>query len=131
MDTSIWLDLFENRNEPNLPKGDYAKLLLKNIITNKSIIIYSTVVIFELKSNGYTYEDIKLLFEPIRKILYYADAREFMGRARDIGIKRNIPKGDVAHALIARHCKAVMVTRDGDYYKLGDIIKPQKPENLI
>ena len=27
-DTSIWLDFFEDRNEPNLPKSDWARKLV-------------------------------------------------------------------------------------------------------
>jgi hypothetical protein len=34
LDTSIWLDFFENRNEPNFSKGTLAKELIKKIIKN-------------------------------------------------------------------------------------------------
>jgi len=32
LDTSIWIDLFEKRDEPNLPKGTWAQNLFDKII---------------------------------------------------------------------------------------------------
>jgi len=34
LDTSIWLGFFEERDEPNFPKGTWAKKLIKKIIEN-------------------------------------------------------------------------------------------------
>jgi len=41
LDTSIWLDLFENRNEPNLPKGELAHKLFNKITENNDKLFYS------------------------------------------------------------------------------------------
>ena len=43
LDTSIWLDFFENRNEPNMPKGDWAHNLLERITKNNDKAIYSVL----------------------------------------------------------------------------------------
>ena len=53
-DTSIWLDFFENRNEPNLPKGTLVKKLLKNVIRESDMLLYSTAIRDELLDLVYT-----------------------------------------------------------------------------
>ena len=40
-DTSIWIDFLENRNDPNFPKGEWVKKLIKNIISDSNKIIFS------------------------------------------------------------------------------------------
>ena len=40
-DTSIWLDFFEDRNEPNLPKSKWARELVNKIIENDDKVLYS------------------------------------------------------------------------------------------
>lgn len=47
-DTSIGLDLFETRNEINLPKGLFAEKLIAKIISEDKIIAYSNAIIDEL-----------------------------------------------------------------------------------
>ncbi len=50
-DTSIWLDFFENRDEPNFPKGTLAKKLIDKIIKEDWKIIYSDLNLMELCSS--------------------------------------------------------------------------------
>jgi hypothetical protein len=47
LDTSIWLDLFENRNELRLPKSDYAESFIAKVISESEKIVYSDAVIEE------------------------------------------------------------------------------------
>ncbi|MBS3138310.1 hypothetical protein J4207_01235 [Candidatus Woesearchaeota archaeon] len=51
-DTSIWLDFIEDRNEPNMPKGEWAHQLLKKVIITDKIICYSDAIIIEFKAVG-------------------------------------------------------------------------------
>ncbi len=122
LDTSIWLDFFENRNEPNLPKGT----------ENDNKIIYSDVVILELGVVGYQSHEIQNLFQKINPILIFVESTEKQARkAKDLSSKRDIPKGDALHALIARDNKATLVTLDNHFKKLLDISKPKRPQDII
>ena len=132
LDTSIWLDFFENRNEPNLPKGNWAHKLLSKITENNDKAIYSDIVLLELGVAGYQFHEIEKLFEKIKPILIFAESTEKQARkAKDLSSKRDVPKGDALHALIARDNKATLVTLDNHFKKLVDIIKPKKPQDII
>jgi len=132
LDTSIWLDFFENRNEPNLPKGDWAHKLLNKITENNDKIIYSDIVLLELGVAGYQTHEIENLFQKIKPILIFVESTEKQARkAKDLSSKRDIPKGDALHALIARDNKATLITLDNHFKKLLDITKPKRPQDLI
>ena len=132
LDTSIWLDFFENRNESNLPKWDWAHKLLDEITKNNYKVIYSDIVILELGVVGYQSQEIEKLFEKIKPILIFVESTEKqMRKAGDLSSKRNIPKGDALHALIARDNKLILVTLDNHFKKLLDIIEPKRPQDLI
>jgi predicted nucleic acid-binding protein len=131
-DTSIWLDFFENRDEPNLPKGEWANKLINKIVKNDDRIIYSDNNVYELNIVGYSSEDIKNMLKPIKPILIFVESTEKqIGKAKDLALKRDIPKRDALHALIARDNKAILVTLDKHFQKLLDIIKPKSPKELI
>lgn len=132
LDTSVWLDFFENRNEPNMPKGKWAKELLEKIVQADVKIVYSDLTLYELASVGYSNYEIDELLEPLRQILIFVEATEKEARqAKDIALKNNIPKADVLHALIARDNKSVLVTLDRHFQKISHITKPVKPQNAI
>ena len=131
-DTSIWIDFFENRNEPNLPKGDWATALLNKVVEVNAKIIYSDHVLNEMAEAGYSSIECDIMFSKLRSILIFVEATaKQMGKAKDLAIKRNIPKGDALHALIARDNKAILVTLDHHFKELQDIITPKKPQDLI
>ncbi len=130
-DTSIWLDLFEERNEPHLPKSLYASNALKRIILIDDKIIFTTVIIEELKDQGYSYEEIQQFFSKISLVVIYRPTnKNLWKRAKDIAKKRNIPIADVLHALQAREHHAVLVSRDHHFFALQDICKTKRPEDI-
>ena len=132
LDTSIWLDFFENRNEPNFPKGDLAHVLLSAIIDNDDKIIYSDITLLELIEIGYQIQEIRELFKRIKPILIFVKSTEKEARrAKDLSEKRDVPKKDALHALIARDNKSILVTFDNHFKNLLDIIKPKKPQDII
>jgi len=132
LDTSIWLDFFENRNEPNLPKGDLAHKLLSKIIENNDKVIYSDNNIYELNMLGYPTYEFDHILQPLRPILIFVESTEKqISKAKDLSLKRNIPKRDALHALIARDNKSILVTLDRHFQKIRDIIKPKRPQDLI
>ncbi len=132
LDTSIWLDFFENRDEPHLPKGKWAHELLKKIIENNDKIIYSDNNIYELNIIGYSAYELDIILQPLKPILIFVESTEKqISKAKDLSLKRNIPKRDALHALIARDNKSILVTLDRHFQKIHDIIKPKKPQDLI
>lgn len=131
-DTSIWLDFFENRDEPNMPKGEWVNKLLNKIINDNDKIVYSNNNMFELIQAGYTIFDIKNMLKPLKPIIVFVEATEKQVRkARDLSLKREIPKRDALHALIARDNKSKLITLDHHFKKILDITKPHKPNDLI
>ena len=132
LDTSIWLDLFENRNEPNLPKGQLVNELLNNIIKEDARIVCSEIIKNEMIAIGYSKYEITELFLLFKRIILWvhSDRRQF-GKAKDLSKKNDIPLFDALHAIIARDNRAIMVTRDKHFEKLLDITIYKKPEELI
>ena len=125
-------DLLQNRNELNLLKGDLAHKLIEKITEKNDKIIYSDIVILELGLIGCQPYEIEGLFEKIKPILVFVESTEKqMRKARDLSSKRNIPKGDALHALIARDDKSTLVTLDNHFKKLLDITKPKRQQDLI
>lgn len=132
LDTSIWLDFFENRNEPNLPKGDWAHKLITKIIKNNDKIIYSDNNIYELNIIGYPTYELDSILQPLKPVLIFVEATEKqINKAKDLSLKRNIPKRDALHALIARDNRAILVTLDRHFKKLLDITKPKRSHDII
>ena len=131
-DTSIWLDFFEYRNEPNFPKGRWVQELINKIIESDAKILYSDINIVELGVAGYSSQDIDMLFKKLKPILTFIEStNKQIGKAKDLSSKRNIPKGDALHALIARDKNAILVTLDHHFKKLLDITRSKRPQDLI
>ncbi len=132
LDTSIWLDFFENRNEPNLPKGDWSHKLLDKITKSNDRVIYSDNNIYELNIIGYSTYELDQILQPLKPILIFVESTEKqISKAKDLSLKRNIPKRDALHALIARDNKSILVTLDRHFQKIHDIIKSKRPQDLI
>jgi len=131
LDTSIWLDLLENRNEPNFPKGKWAKQLLDKIVKEGSMILLSDNNYTELSVLGYDALQIQDIFRKYQMIEYVLSTHKQIGKAKDLSKKRNIPKRDALHALLARDNNAILVTFDKHFDKLTDIIKPKRTNDLV
>ncbi|MEK6904414.1 MAG: PIN domain-containing protein [Nanoarchaeota archaeon] len=131
-DTSIWIDLFEERIEPGLDKGKLAIKLVDKISEFGDKILYSGPIIKELIDFGYSPFEIKSFFLPFRRVLIYIHSnKKQAGRAKDLAYKRNIPLFDALHAIIARDSMAILISRDRDFKKLKDIVLTKAPEDLI
>lgn len=127
LDTSIWLDFFENRGN----NGNAAYKLLKFIINRNYKMIFSEAIKDELLEYGLSIEDIRGFLSIFKRniLCLYINKKQF-GKAKDISNKRNIPVFDVLHAIIARDNSAVMITRDRHFDELLDIVKYKKPEEI-
>lgn len=132
LDTSIWLDFFENRNEPNFPKGEWARELIAKIMLEENIIVFSDNNLIELLQLSYSEFDINEILQGLEIELIKVEGTERqIGIARDLASKRKIPRRDALHALIARDNQTIFVTLDHDFQKLLDIIKPYRTNELL
>src|SRR3989338_6256149 len=122
VDTSIWMDLLEDRKGFNgEPLGDYALKLFAMIKAKNYKLILSDLLIRELESN-YSVEEINGMILPFKKIIEKVFVTtEQRDEAKKIAEERNVPPGDVLHAIIARDNQYTMVTRDRHFQRLGDI----------
>ena len=131
-DTSIWLDFLEKRDEPHMPKGEWATRLIHKIAQNNAQIVVSDVIKNEMVGLGYSKYEIEEIFSNLRKIITYVHSTEKQfKRARDLSKKRKIPLMDAFHALIARDNKAIFITLDKHFREITDIIKSFRPQDLI
>ena len=132
IDASIWIDFYEDRKGfNNEPIGDYAHKLLSLIKARNDKIVVTDLLIRELESN-YSIEEINGMFKSFEhlldKIVTTTEQRE---EAKQVALKRDIPKGDALHAIIARDNKFILITRDNHFKQLQDISEFHKPEDLI
>ena len=96
--------------------GEKLTLDINKIVKEDNKIIYSDNSLIELKLIGYPIFDIKNMFKPFKPILIFVEStKKEIGKAKDLSLKRNIPKRDALHALIARDNRTILVTLDEHY----------------
>ncbi len=132
LDTSIWMDVYENRlGYGNEAIGHSALKFLFDLLKGKSKVIITDMLVMEL-SKSYSLEQINGMFMPFRgvieKVVVTGQQKE---ESKRIAKERNLPLGDVIHAVISRDNDLVLITRDNHFRKLQDICKHFRPEDLI
>ncbi len=132
VDTSIWMDLYDDRKGyRDEPLGDFAWKLMKLIKERENKLIITDHLMRELEVN-YSLEQIngmfKLFADIIEKIIVKKEQRE---EARKIAVERNVPFGDILHAVIARDHKLILIARDKHFKQLEDLSNHYKPEEFI
>ena len=132
IDTSIWVDLYEDRKGyNNEPLGDYAFKLLVKIKAKESAIVLTDFLIKELETI-YSVAEINVIFKPFEKIIKKSVATEKQREeAKKIAKERDVPAGDALHTIVARDNDLILVTRDRHFRKLEDLSKHYRPEELI
>jgi len=128
-DTSIWLDYSEKRGK----NGKIALHLIKRIIEQGDIIIFSDMIVRELRQFGYSQQAIDELFsiakpDHLRRIHVFEQEIE---EAKKLAMQRNIPKIDAVHAVLARDNELQLISRDRHFDKLKDITKTKYPEDAF
>lgn len=133
LDTAIWRDYYENRNDGLRPLGEWAFQLFQKIIEEDSAVLYSEVVEEEFVSLGFNEDKINDILSIVKaaNLINVKPTEKQFDEAKMIVRQRNLPFRDVLHAILARDNGAVMVTRDHHFEELQDITKPSKPEDLI
>jgi len=132
LDSCIWIDYFENRSDRFRPLDEWAFSLIKNIIENNDVIIYSNLVKEEL-AELYSEEQIRNIFSIVPKLLLIKVAikESHIKEAITLSKRLKIPAKDATHAILARDNNAIMVTRDKHFYELKNEVFIVKPEDLI
>ena len=131
MDTSIWRDYFEDRKDNIKPLGEFAFQFLKNCERKNCKVLYSGLVVQELKSD-YSKERVSEVFSSFRQFLVkvsISNEQIFEARKVSASIKETHVK-DVLHAVLARDNKAVMITRDKHFDALIGFVEVAKPEDI-
>ena len=113
--------------------GDMAKKLMKKIILENDFIIYSDIIIFELKRLGFSENEVKQILsipkKGFTKIVY--STKQQIEEATKLSKKRYLPVRDAMHAILSRDNEAQLISRDWDFDKLKDITKAKIPEDII
>jgi predicted nucleic acid-binding protein len=132
LDSCIWRDFLENRADNYRPLGDWALALIKKIIAEEGTFVISEIVIKELRSR-FTRNQLNPIYAAIPNALILNTTHTTIQLiyARKLQLQRNIPLPDALHAVIARDCDAILITRDRHFVELQDIVEIKKPEDLL
>ena len=129
IDTSIWIDLYEDRKGYiGEPLGDYALQLVLNIKLQGDSIVLTDLIIKELELH-YTQEKIHAMLKPFEPFEMIKSTHR--KEANRIAKQRNVPKGDALLSITARENNLILVSRDKHFSKLTDITHYYKPEELL
>jgi predicted nucleic acid-binding protein len=130
VDTSIWRDYIEDRSDGIRPLGEFAAQFFGKCVSTKSKIIFSKVVLFELKciSENILEEG----FFQFKEILLEAKISQPQIReAKRVSRKKEVQFNDAIHSILARDNNAVVITRDAHFELLLDIADAKKPEEIV
>ena len=129
LDTSIWLDFYEKRGE----NGEVALKLILKIIDDDLKVAYSDLHIKEFKKLDYSQNEINSIFSIVKpkNMKHVHIYREQKEEAKNIARKRNVPEGDVLHAIICRDNNLQLISKDLDFERLKYITRSQVPEDFI
>lgn len=131
LDTSVWMDYYEDRTDPSKDIGEFAFKLLCKLLASKSKIVVSTFLLKELEV-VYSLDQIRGLVRPFEKLMEKVGINdENIKEAKKISEERGLPFGDVMHAILARNNKAILISRDKHFQLLKDICEVVKPEEII
>jgi predicted nucleic acid-binding protein len=133
-DSCIWKDHYENRFGPGgRPLGDYATRLFMKVMKNRDTLLFSELVVEELKLRHDKVE-IDRFFNIISLlgILKLVDiTKEERMEAKLIAAERGVPFHDALHAIIARDNDAIIVTQDRHFNELVEVVVAKRPEELL
>ncbi|MFH1133008.1 MAG: PIN domain-containing protein [Nanoarchaeota archaeon] len=131
LDTNIWMDFLADRSEGTRLFGAWTLSFLRRCIMRGDTILLSDVVIAEL-GHYYPPSTISQEMAPFRKRMEMLWATTFQWEtASRLSKERKIPIVDAAHAILAKECKAILVSRDHHFLNVSDIVEIGKPENLL
>jgi len=131
LDTSIWMDLYEDRRDPSKNIGEFAFRLFCYLLASKSRIVVSTFLLRELEVT-YPLDKIRGLTRPFERLMEKVDVSdEQRQESKRIAEEKHIPRGDALHAILARDNNAILISRDNHFMLLKNICPVMKPEEII
>lgn len=132
LDTCIWRDYFENRSDKFRPLGEWAFSLIKKIIQEFNLIIYSDLVEEELLT-VFDEKEVKNIISivPEQILVKIKTKPEQLKEAIKTGKELKIPVKDALHAILARDNNSTLISRDKHFYELAEQVTIKKPEDLI
>jgi len=133
VDTNVWRDLLESRDDGLKPLGEFAHQFLKQAILSGDKILYSDLVVEELMAVYSGKEIEKYCLESIRDVNLLEKVvitNGQFGQAVEVARQRGVPRGDALHAILARDAKAIVITRDKHFEALQDVVESRKPEEV-
>lgn len=131
LDSCIWRDYLEDRQDKFRPLGEWAFRIIQKIIKDEDVIVISDAVFEELKSFNQNI-NIEISKSVPELCLYYIESsREQIIEAKNIAKTLKMPVNDALHAILARDNQAILITRDKHFLDLLNIVDIKKPEDLI
>ncbi|MFH0869628.1 MAG: PIN domain-containing protein [archaeon] len=134
VDACIWRDFYEDRiSLVGRPLGSYAYEFFVKILKKKNVILFSKVLIIELRLR-YSHEEIDELLNLLGhmgKLSRIEITEEEDVEARELALKRKIPYNDCLNAIHARNHGAVLISQDKHViHALSDICESSRPEKV-
>ena len=131
IDTCIWRDYLENREDRFRPLGQWALSLFQLIQENDEIILYSDIILDELRKR-FSNAQINELFVSFEKCVFKVKITATQAQeARLLNEIRKTGFADALHAVLARDNDAILVTRDEHFSDLANVAHIKKPEDLL
>ncbi len=132
IDACIWRDYFEDRRDKFRPLGEWALRMLRAIIEDNDIILYSEIVEDELRK-AYSQKEITDIFSLVPPEIFIKVEISENQRKEAFYLSRKLKMffKDVLHAVLARDNNALLVSRDKHFYELQEYVEIKRPEDLI
>jgi hypothetical protein len=134
IDSCIWRDFYEDRvSKSGRPLGKYACDFFVKILKRNDVILFSEALIEELR-RYYHEEKVNEMLSLVMHIgalnkIEIADNED--AEARELSVKRKIPRFDCLNAVQARNNGAVLVSQDKHIvHRLSDVAKSLRPEEI-
>jgi hypothetical protein len=126
VDSCIWIDYFENRTDGLKPLGEFAFQFFKKCLKNNDKILFSEMIVFELKNKGLDFFEILGQFCFILEEVF--PSKTDLEKIKSLSVEKQIPFGDAFHYILSKTNNAVLVSRDNHLLYFNET---KLPEELI
>ena len=134
LDTNIYLDYLENRNDKLRPLGEFALRLLQRTLECEFKIIISGLVVDEVERhlNKERLDEVITNLKEAEKLIRIEITSEDEIRAKELTKIKDTHFDDALHAVLAQKAKAkFLITRNiNDFVDLQDLVDIRLPESI-